>query len=238
LSIFAGVDMATRACKRAIEEWGGSIADVSHMVSVSCTVSSNPGYDHFVAQNLGLRPNVEKTLLAGVGCSGGMSALRLAANLVLSSAQQGKKAVVLVLACEVTSCLARAELERVASTGELHIGVSLFSDGAGALILTGEDDRPATNGSATNGTVNGTTIGHHSHTKGVYELNNWVNMNLPDTTEDLGFDASAFGWKVILSQRVPELTAKAMPELFRLLCEGAKKPLVPAECDWAMQCAT
>jgi len=92
--------------------------------------------------------------------------------------------------------------------GELNIGVTLFSDGAGAMIVTSDGDFPTVatqSGSslATNGTTNGhngATNGH-STSEGVFELLNWTNLTIPDSEDELGFAASSLGWKVILTQR-------------------------------------
>jgi len=220
--------MTIKAAERAIHEWGGSRDQITHMVASTCTASSNPGYDHLVATRLTLQPTIEKVLLHGIGCSGGLAGLRLAANLVLSAAYLGKKATVLVVACEITSTLARLELDRIAE-GQLNIGVTIFSDGAGALIVTSDFDAPSL--TTTNGT-NG-----HSHGSAIYEILGWKNLTVPDTEADLGFDASSLGWRVVLSPRVPKLTALTLPRLFKTLMGDLKDKSIqgaPDQFDWAL----
>lgn len=169
-----GVALSVAASRKAIKEWGGNIEEITHVVSTTCTNSANPGFDHFVVKELGVSANVEKVLLHGVGCSGGLAALRTAANLALGSSFRNKAARVLVLACEISSVLVRSELDLIAETQKVAIGVVLFSDCASAIVLS-----------------NG--IGESSGAEPLYELQAWDHQILPDTEHDLGFDVDPKG---------------------------------------------
>ena len=169
-----GVRLSVNACKKAIAEWGGNVEEITHVVSTTCTDSSNPGFDHFVARELGLNNSVEKVLLHGIGCSGGMAALRTAANLALGSTFRRKPARVLVLACEISSLLVRSELDSVDKDQTVRVGVCLFSDCASAAVLS-----------------NG--IDHSSFEKPIYELLGWKHEVLLNTEKDLGFDVDPLG---------------------------------------------
>ena len=102
-----GVRLSVAACRKALEQWGCDISEITHMVSTTCTNSANPGFDHFVVKALGLNTSIEKVLLHGVGCSGGLAALRTAANIALGSRFLSKPARILVLACEILSVLTK-----------------------------------------------------------------------------------------------------------------------------------
>ncbi|KAJ6569428.1 thiolase-like protein [Mycena capillaripes] len=106
-----GVALAVSASRQAIDEAGLAVEEITHIVATTCTNSSNPGYDSFLAQELGLRPSVEKVLLHGVGCAGGLAALRLAASLCQSAAWRGEPAHVLLSTCEISSNMLRHELK-------------------------------------------------------------------------------------------------------------------------------
>jgi type III polyketide synthase len=96
---------------------------------------------------LGLELTVDRTLLHGVGCAGGLSALRLANSLAQlppvfsGNASEGKSRSprILVVALEVTSTLVRSELEELDRSGGKmgNVGVCLFSDGASAMVVGG-----------------------------------------------------------------------------------------------------
>ena len=169
-----GVRLAVEASRRAIEEWGGDVSELTHIVATTCTNSANPGYDYYVARDLGVTGTVERTLLHGVGCAGGLAALRTAANLALLSSFLQRPARILVVACELASTLARSELESVTQNQELRIGVTLFSDGASALVLS-----------------NG--VGDTRGEMPIYDLLAWDNRTLPETEKDITFDVHPNG---------------------------------------------
>ncbi|KAH8903440.1 chalcone and stilbene synthase domain-containing protein [Coniochaeta sp. PMI_546] len=212
-----GVPLAVSAARKALMEAGVDAAAVTHVVSTTCTDSANPGYDHFVAKELGLRPETEKVLLHGIGCSGGLAALRTAANLALGHRARGKAARVLVMATEISTTMVRSELDSVNELQETRIGVALFSDCASAVVL-------------------GNGVGDQAPP--VYELLGWENRTIPDTEEDLGFDVHPSGWKVVLSPRVPKLAQNVVLPTYETLIRDLP-PLPesyakPADFDWAM----
>ncbi|KAL8697642.1 MAG: hypothetical protein Q9201_007026 [Fulgogasparrea decipioides] len=216
-----GVRLSVNACKKAIREWGGSIDDITHIVSTTCTNSANPGFDHFVVKQLGIRSSVEKILLHGVGCSGGMAAMRAAAHLALGSSYRGKPARVLVLACEISSLLVRSELDSINEEQKTRVGVCLFSDCASAAII-------------------GNGIGEDKCSRPVYEILGWKYQIIDDTEEDLGFDVDPLGWKVVLTQRVPTLASAAVSPCFRDLIDSVPELLEDGQApsaanfDWAL----
>lgn len=169
-----GVRLSVEACKKAIAEWGGALKDITHVVATTCTNSANPGFDHWVVKELGLNTSVQKILLHGVGCSGGLAALRTAANVALGSSFQRKAARILVLACELSTPLVRSELESISKNEEVRIGVTLFSDCASAVIL-------------------GNGIGVKGSEDHELELLGWDHQIIDDTEKDLGFDVDPLG---------------------------------------------
>ena len=169
-----GVRLSVNACKKALKEWGGSLDGITHVVSTTCTNSANPGYDHFVIKELGIRSNVEKVLLHGIGCSGGMAAIRTAANMALGASYRQKPARVLVLACEISSILVRSELESIHQNQEVRIGVCLFGDCASACVIS-----------------NG--VGDEPQNPILYSLLGWKHEVLEDSHSDLGFDVDPLG---------------------------------------------
>ncbi|TLS27728.1 hypothetical protein PpBr36_00311 [Pyricularia pennisetigena] len=220
-----GVPLAVSAARKAFEDAGmtdpaAAAASITHVVSTTCTDSANPGYDHFVARELGLSDSVEKVLLHGVGCSGGLAALRTAANLALGHAMRGLPARILVMALEVSTTFVRSELDSINAEQNTRIGVCLFSDCGSAVILS-----------------NG--LGHGLDAKEpAYELLGWQNRTIPDTELDLGFDVDPVGWKVVLTPRVPKLTTSVLESSFASLM-ASLPPLPPnyskaSDFDWAM----
>lgn len=232
-----GVGLSVVACRKALEQWGGDVSEITHMVSTTCTNSANPGFDHFVVKKLGLRTSIEKVLLHGVGCSGGLAALRTAANIALGSSFRGKPARILVLACEISSVLVRSELDSIHRNQEVRIGVTLFSDCASAVVI-------------------GNGFSNRLVEESLLELLGWEHRIIDGTAKELGFkidplgvfvvfNVLAFitkqlsGWKVVLTKRVPELTSAAISGLFQDLISSTKDAVdieAPnaTDFDWAL----
>ncbi len=167
-----GVPLAVAAARKAVAEARIDLTQITHVVSTTCTDSANPGFDHFVVKALGITHPVEKVLLHGVGCSGGLAGLRTAANLALGHAMRGRPARILVVALEICTTMVRSELDSIHETGDTRIGVALFSDCASALVLSngiGEAPEP------------------------VYDLLGWDHRIIPNTDEDLRFDVDPVG---------------------------------------------
>ena len=226
-----GVPLAVSAARKALAEARVDPAQITHTVSTTCTDSANPGFDHYVANELGLSQGVEKVLLHGVGCSGGLAALRTAANLCLGHAMRWKPARILVVALEVSTTMVRSELDSIDASQETRIGVALFSDCGSAVVLTNgiptepqRDEQPAA-----------------AAPEPIYTLLGWENRVVPDTEADLGFDVDPLGWKVVLSPRVPKLTQAVLEPAYQALLASLPPSSLtvppaasPAAFDWAM----
>ncbi|KAH7157649.1 thiolase-like protein [Dactylonectria estremocensis] len=212
-----GVPLAVEAARKAVAEAKIDLRHITHIVSTTCTDSANPGFDHYVAKGLGITHQVEKVLLHGVGCSGGLAALRTGANLALGHRARGQPARVLCVALEVSTIMVRSELDSLNELQQTRIGPCLFSDCASAVVLSNGIGEPA---------------------EPVYELLGWDHRIIPDSEGDLGFDVDPLGWKVVLSPRVPKLTGASVAPAFSDL--KASLPSLPhsyqkaADFDWAM----
>jgi len=168
------VQLTTSACKEAMREACLEPSDITHTVAVTCTDQSNPGYDLFVCQELGLGPNVQRVLLHGVGCAGGLSALRAAASIAAAASQRGRRARVLVMACEISSLSIQAEVQAACEDDKLHVAPALFSDGAAALAV-----------------CNGLAL--EDKQKPVFELKDWDSVVVPGTSSYISYDIEKHG---------------------------------------------
>lgn len=169
-----GVKLSVAACQKAIEQWGGELSEITHIVATTCTNSANPGFDHYVVKQLGLNTNIEKVLLHGIGCSGGLAALRTASNIALGYSFRRKPARILVLACEISTTFVRSELDSISQNDEVRIGVTLFSDCASAVVL-------------------GNEFSDRGGEERIVELLGWDHRIIDDTEKDLGFDVDPLG---------------------------------------------
>jgi len=121
--------LAAAAAEKAIAEWGRPAVDITHLVVSTNSVAGEPGPDVRLAALLGLRPDVQRTVLNLHGCSAGSAALRVAKDL----AENNLGSRVLVSCADVSAIT----LFRAPDEAQLHelVANSLFSDGAGAVIV-------------------------------------------------------------------------------------------------------
>jgi len=99
---------------------------VTHLVVASCTGFSAPGLDVLLVDALGLRTNVQRTVVGFMGCSAALPALRVAQQAVLADAD----ALVLVVNVELSSL----HLHESDSLEEL-LSFLLFGDAASAALV-------------------------------------------------------------------------------------------------------
>jgi predicted naringenin-chalcone synthase len=123
------VDAARRALDACADV---TAADVTHVVTVSCTGFYAPGPDYMLVRELGLSPATQRYHLGFMGCYASMPALRTAAQFV----QADPDAVVLVVSAELCSLHLRTS-----SDPDTIVASSLFGDGAAAGIVSARAPR-------------------------------------------------------------------------------------------------
>jgi alkylresorcinol/alkylpyrone synthase len=136
LYLDAAEAMFLDAARKAIAQAGLTAADVDGVVSVSTTGVATPSLDARVFSQLGLRDNVRRVPVFGLGCAGGVSGLATAAR--LASAEPGSRWLfVTVETCSISIRLDSDEPAAIVAT-------ALFGDGAAAAVVSTEGDAIAT----------------------------------------------------------------------------------------------
>lgn len=104
-------------------------ASITHLIVCSCTGFTAPGLDQRIAAAMGLRADVERTVVGFMGCYAAVNSLRLANHIVRSDAD----AHVLVVNVELCSL-------HFQDTSDLDTTLSsmLFADGATAALVTAQ----------------------------------------------------------------------------------------------------
>ena len=120
--------LAHLAARRAMNLAGTSREDIGHLVSVSCTGFNAPGFDISLLKSLDLSPSVSRTHVGFMGCHGVFNGLRVAS--ALCKDEPGQDA--LVASVELCSLHYRHGLK----SREVLLGNALFSDGAGAAVVS------------------------------------------------------------------------------------------------------
>jgi alkylresorcinol/alkylpyrone synthase len=132
LYVSATEAMFVEAATKAMANAGLEPEQIDGVVFVSTTGIATPSIDARVAPGLGLRPDVARVPLFGLGCAGGVTGLATAARLAV--AQPGSNW--LFVTVETCSISIRLDSDDPAAI----VATALFGDGAAAAVLstTGE----------------------------------------------------------------------------------------------------
>jgi len=121
------VDLFCDAARGALERAGLTGADVDTVVTVSSTGIATPSLEARAMDRLGLRSDVARVPLFGLGCAGGVTGLSLAGRL----AQARPGSVVLMVSVEL--CTLACRLDEMTSAN--IVATALFGDGAAACVV-------------------------------------------------------------------------------------------------------
>jgi alkylresorcinol/alkylpyrone synthase len=119
------------AATAAIEKAGLTPSDIDGVVTVSTTGIATPSLEARVATRLGLRSDVRRVPVFGLGCAGGVNGLSIASR--LAAADPGS--MWLFVTIETCSISIRLDSDDPAAV----VATALFGDGAAAAIVTSGD---------------------------------------------------------------------------------------------------
>ena len=125
-------ELAVRAAQEALNQSDAAANQISCVVVATCTGYLCPGLTAHLIRELGLRPDIQRADLVGMGCAGAMPALQRGYDHVRS--QAGGKA--LVVAVEVCSACFYAD-----ESLETVVGNIICGDGAAAVVLESNSER-------------------------------------------------------------------------------------------------
>lgn len=128
-----GLELAQAAVRLSLDQAGVTADQIDHIFLVSTTGLATPSLDALLAGRLGMRPDVRRSPLFGLGCAAGAGALARAAD-VLAGRPSERALVVSVEICSLV-------FSKAARTPTDLIGVALFGDGAAAAVLAGDETR-------------------------------------------------------------------------------------------------
>ncbi len=165
------VDAAEKALASA-ELAGG---DIDTVVTVSSTGIATPSLEARVSRRIGFRSDVMRVPVFGLGCAGGVSGLSIASR--LAQARPGTN--VLLVTIELCSLALRLDELTKANI----VAVSLFGDGAAAIVLRAGDG----------GATQIEAAGEHL----------W-----PDTLGIMGWNVDPEGFGVIFRRTIPDFVTR------------------------------
>jgi alkylresorcinol/alkylpyrone synthase len=173
--IRAAKEVGAQAVQRALDAAGLSTRDVDHLFFVTVTGIATPSVDALLVNRLGLRTDLKRTPIFGLGCVGGAAGLARAADYLRAYPDQ----VAVLLSVELCSLTLQREDLSIPNI----IASGLFGDGAAAVVLTG-------------GTRTPSRAPRIVATRPSFYL---------DTERIMGWDVVDTGFKVVLSAKVPAL---------------------------------
>lgn len=168
------------AAQAALDASGFSAADVTHVVTVSCTGFFAPGPDYVLVRALGLGTDTQRYHLGFMGCYGAFPALRSAAQFCAADPE----AVVLVVCLELCTLHIRSSEDP-----DSIVAASVFADGAAAAVVSARED---------------------GGTGPSLELDAFSSALTSDGEADMAWTISDHGFEMVLSSYVPQIIGKAI----------------------------
>ncbi len=189
-------DLGGRALEGALARAGLRVEDVDHVFFNTVTGVASPSIDVKLINRLGLRTDVKRTPMFGLGCVGGAAGLARAADYLRAFPDE----VAVLLSVELCSLTLQLHDRSIANV----IATALFGDGAAAVVLSGA--RRA----------------HDCPTPRVVASRS---LFFRDTEEMMGWNVGDTGFQVVLTAGIPDLIRthlRAAADAF-LLAHGLRR---------------
>lgn len=173
--IATAVDLGAEAVAGAVKDAGLTLDDVDVLMFTTVTGVAAPSIDARVALRLGLRDDVKRLPLFGLGCVGGAAGIARLHDYLTAWPSH----VAVLLSVELCSLT----LQRDDASLPNLVGGALFGDGAAAVVMTGSE-HPSASGPSVVATRS---------------------RLYPDSERVMGWDVGAGGFRIVLGADVPEV---------------------------------
>jgi alkylresorcinol/alkylpyrone synthase len=180
-----GLELIEQAARACLERASTAPDEVDHLLFVTTTGLATPSLDALLTARLGMRTNVRRSPLFGLGCAGGAGALVRAGDVLRRSPDERALVISLELCSLVFSPNPRTATDVV--------GVALFGDGAAAALIGGDDY-------ATESSIAIARTGTRL---------------FPEAKHLMGWDFTSDGMRLILSRDVPSFVTERLAPVVR-----------------------
>ncbi len=165
---------------------------ITHLITVSCTGFSAPGFDFYLARDLPLSPSVHRLHVGFMGCYAAFPALKTARD--ICRADPGAR--VLVVDLELCSLHFQQKLDP-----DIMVANALFADGAAAaLVSTGAPRRDLPS----------------------YRLDAFESYIVPDSEGDMAWTVGHTAFDMRLSSYVPKLIQREIRSITETIFARAR----------------
>ncbi|MFJ6793412.1 type III polyketide synthase [Streptomyces sp. NPDC091268] len=202
LFVEAALELGGRAVELALADAALAGAELDVVLSTTVTGLATPSLEARLAVRAGLRPDVRRVPLFGLGCAAGAAGLAHLHEYLTGRPDQAA----LLLSTELCSLTLQTADTSMAGL----VGGALFGDGAGALVVVGDAHRLS--GTGTGPSVVATR-----------------SRLYPGTEHLLGWDIGHWGFRLLLGREVPELVRLHVAEEVETFLAG--HDLKPSDVD-------
>jgi alkylresorcinol/alkylpyrone synthase len=171
-------EMAEQASRKALERAGLEPRDIDHIFFVTVTGIATPTIDVALSNRLGMRRDLKRTPIFGLGCGAGAAGLARTSDYVRGFSRETAMLVSVEL-CSLT-------LQRDDLSAANIIASGLFGDGAAAVVVSGADRAEG---------ARPRVLATRS-------------IRYPDTQRIIGWDLVDGGFKIVLSAHLTELVRR------------------------------
>ncbi len=182
------IDMACKlgedAARRCMVQAGVAAADIDHLIFVSTTGLAAPSIDARLITLLGLGRHTRRTPIWGLGCAGGLGGLERAQEYVRAYPTH-RCLLVTVELCTLT-------MQFNDRTKRNLVALSLFGDGAAAVLVEGDE------------------VAKPGHGPRIVDTRSTL---FPDSLDLMGWDIVDDGFRVIFGTRIPSVVTHHYAEL-------------------------
>ena len=176
--IRVGLDLAEAAVRGALAEAGLVPADVDMVMSTTVTGIAVPSIEARLVPRLGLRPDVKRLPVFGLGCVAGAAGIARVHDYLVGHPDD----VAVLLSVELCSLTVQRDDASMANI----VASGLFGDGAAAVVMVGQRRAEAL------GLTGPEVVASRSR---MY----------PDTERTMGWDIASTGFRIVLSPGVADV---------------------------------
>ena len=171
-----GVELGEQAIRGALAAADLSPADIDLVLTTSVTGIAAPSLEALLAPRLGLRPDVKRIPIFGLGCVAGAAGIARLHDFLLGN-PDGVAVLLSVELCSLTIQRDDTSMPNIVASG-------LFGDGAAAVVMVGA---------------------HHPSARSGPRVIASRSRLYPDTERTMGWDIGGSGFRIVLAASVADV---------------------------------